>query len=127
MRPEDYTDFLRQQVQSLVDNVTSSPTALCISQCEFCGRSNYLSDDLSCKGCGAPIPIAAARMPMMLYNPDVLPREVSLSYQDGDTTYLRSEGTPAMGVLGRNIPISVPEHSRISDSVMSMYVEPRWT
>jgi hypothetical protein len=26
-----------------------------IRHCEYCGRSNYLSGDEACKGCGAPL------------------------------------------------------------------------
>lgn len=77
-----------------------------ISQCEFCGRSNYLSDDLSCRGCGAPIPIAKAQTPMLVYDARTLNMTDAQMYQ-------------MLARPGVSIPVNIPPRSRISDFTLS--------
>jgi hypothetical protein len=47
-------------------------TKMNIIQCEYCDRSNYLSEGLTCKGCGASPPDAKPAMLVdrRLYNQD---------------------------------------------------------
>jgi hypothetical protein len=59
-----------------------------IEGCDYCGRSLYLSEGDSCKGCGAPI---MARAPAIVYESTIL--------APGD---LRWIGTP-----GVNIPLNL--------------------
>jgi hypothetical protein len=78
-----------------------------IAGCEYCGRSLYLSEGDSCKGCGAPIMARSiAQMPVIMYDPNIWP-----------------SGTGALEyVLGRpgvNIPVDLqrlPAGRKLSDS-----------
>jgi hypothetical protein len=51
-------DFYRQATEREAVGYFMQPAlSRGIARCEYCSRGNYLSDGLTCAGCGAPLPI----------------------------------------------------------------------
>jgi hypothetical protein len=97
---EALTDYVMLRTRPLLSSGASHLPRLV--SCEYCGRGAYLSDGLTCKGCGGPLPI-----------------------DDSPPTYLVHEGlydrafVRALGIPGANIPIRVPPptRSRLADFI----------
>lgn len=64
-----------------------------ILRCEYCGRGAYLSEGLTCKGCGGPLPVEEVpSAPVYLVDSNL-----------HDEAFTR-----ALGIPGAHIPIKFP-------------------
>jgi len=75
-----------------------------IVQCEFCGRSSYLSDHETCSGCGAPLPIKSRSA--LMYDPRVFNQQDGAIYE-------------MLARPGMNIPVNLPlpRRGRLQDFI----------
>lgn len=70
-----------------------------MSGCEYCGRSLYLSEGDTCKGCGAPLMDHNA-LPAVMYDRTILTDEQVYLFRPGE-----------------NIPIRLPEGKKIGNVI----------